>query len=481
MNLTCNNLKNSSHIRWFILADVLLGTFMATLDSSIVNVALPTISTQLNVTLSIVQWIVVSYLLAIASLLPIFGRLADMWGRNKVYSMGFLVFTLGSVLCGLCNTIGMLVGMRVFQAVGASMMMATNQAIIVSSFPVSERGRALGLLGTFVALGSLTGPALGGFLVSWVGWRYIFYVNVPIGIIGYLLANIILPADKDKKAASFDYKGSILFTMSLVGILFAINDGNVFGWNSPIILGSLLLGVILLLVFTLVEFRMENPLINFSIYRNRVFMLGNFSAFLNFAATFANAIIMPFFLQNVLHYSSLRVGLIMASLPVCMAIAAPLSGYGSDKFGPIWFATGGLLLNTLGYLFLLSVTTHSTFGGIIPSLILVGVGTGMFQPPNNSFVMSSVSKDQIGIVNGLNALIRNLGMIMGASLSVLILEKLQAAILSGIANPTQIQMDSSFVEAFHIVMAFVAGISVCAAIISFSRKNYSSLKGGLQE
>lgn len=147
MNVTYNRIKNSSHIRWFILADVLLGTFMATLDSSIVNVALPTISTQLNVTLSIVQWIVVSYLLAIASLLPIFGRLADMWGRNKVYSLGFLVFTLGSVLCGLCNSIGMLVAMRVFQAVGASMMMATNQAIIVSSFPVSERGRALGLLG----------------------------------------------------------------------------------------------------------------------------------------------------------------------------------------------------------------------------------------------------------------------------------------------------------------------------------------------
>lgn len=477
MNVMYKNLKNSTNIRWFILADVLLGTFMATLDSSIVNVALPTISAQLSVTLSIVQWIVVSYLLAIASLLPIFGRLADMWGRNKVYTIGFLVFTLGSVLCGLCDTIGMLIGMRIFQAVGASMMMATNQAIIVSSFPVSERGRALGLLGTFVALGSLTGPALGGFLVSWVGWRYIFYVNVPIGIIGYLLAKIALPLDTAKKAAAFDYKGSILFTLGLIGILFALNDGNVFGWDSPIILGSLVVGAILLTVFSLVELRMEHPLINFSIYRNRVFMLGNFSAFLNFSATFANAMLMPFYLQNVLHYSSSKVGLMMAFLPVCMAIVAPLSGYGSDKFGPIWFATGGLLLNTTGYLYLLSVTTHSAFWEIIPSLILVGVGTGMFQPPNNSFVMSSVRKDQIGIVNGLNALIRNLGMIMGASLSVLILEKLQAAMLSGIASPTQSQLANSFVEAFHIVMAVLAGISICAAIISISRKNYSSSAG----
>jgi EmrB/QacA subfamily drug resistance transporter len=469
-----NNIKNSPKARWFILADVLLGTFMATLDSSIVNVALPTISTQLNVTLSVVQWVVVSYLLAIASLLPMFGRLADMLGRNKVYSIGFLVFTLGSALCGMFNTIWMLVAMRVFQAFGASMMMATNQAIIVSNFPVSERGRALGLLGTFVALGSLTGPALGGFLVSWVGWRSIFFVNVPLGIIGYLLAQIVLPADKDKKEAVFDYKGSILFTVSLIGILFALNNGNVFGWSSPLVLVSFFVGVVLLFVFFLVEFRMENPLINFSIYRNRVFMLGNFSAFLNFGATFANAILMPFYLQTVLHYSSFRVGLMMAFLPICMAIIAPISGYGSDKIGPIWFATGGLLLNALGFLYLLSVTTHSTFSEIIPSLVLVGVGTGMFQPPNNSSVMSSVRRDQIGIVNGLNALIRNLGMIMGASLSVLILERLQGAILAGIANPTQIQTASSFVEAFHIVMAFMAGISVCAAIISFSRKSYLS-------
>ncbi len=472
MRLMFSHSIQSANLRWFILANVLLGTFMATLDSSIINVALPTISTQLKAALSIVQWVVVSYLLAIVSLLPIFGRLADLLGRKKVYSAGILVFTIGSALCGLSGNIWMLVGMRVLQAVGASMMMANNQAIIVSSFPITERGRALGLLGTFVALGSLSGPALGGFLISWVGWRSIFYVNVPIGVIGYLMAQIVLPVDKGKKEVSFDYMGSFLFTIGLIGILFAVNNGNDFGWISPVILISLFLGIILLAVFFFIELRLEHPLIDFSIYRNRVFMLGNFAAFLNFTATFANAILMPFYLQNVLHYPTSEVGLMMAFLPVCMAIAAPISGYGSDRFGPIWFTTVGLLLNTAGLLYLLSVTTHSTFWQIVPSLILVGVGTGMFQPPNNSFVMSSVRKEQIGIVNGLNALIRSLGMILGTSLSVLLLERLQASLLSGIANPTPYQSATSFVEAFHIVMATAAVISVCAAIISFSRKSY---------
>lgn len=472
MSSMFNKIRHSPNLRWFILADVLLGTFMSTLDSSIVNVALPTISTQLKAELSIVQWVVVSYLLAVCSLVAVFGRLADLWGRKRVYATGFLIFTVGSTLCGLSNTIWILVGMRVLQAIGASMMMANNQAIIVSSFPITERGRALGITSTFVALGSLAGPALGGFLVSWADWRSIFYVNIPLGIIGYLAAQIILPADKEQKKIAFDFKGSMLFTIGLLGVLFAINNGKDFGWTSLTILSSLLVGIILLTIFFLVELRVKNPLIDFSIYRNRVFMLGNFSAFLNFTAVFANGILMPFYLQDVLHYPTSGVGMMMAFLPICMAITAPISGYASDKFGPIWFTTGGLALNMLGLLYLLSVTTHSTFWQIIPSLILIGVGTGMFQAPNNSCVMSSVREDQIGIVNGLNALVRSLGMILGASLSIFLLENRQAAILVGIAHPTPSQITNSFLSAFHIVMAVAAGISFCAAIISFSRKSY---------
>jgi len=472
MSSWSQKIKQSPHLRWVILVNIMLGSFMATLDSSIVNVALPTISQEFHIDLSTVQWLVTSYLLAICSFLPVFGRLADLWGRKNIFSTGILLFTLGSALCGLAGNIWFLVAMRVVQAIGASMLMSSNQAIIVSSFPLQERGRALGLSGTVVALGSLTGPVLGGFLVSWAGWRSIFYVNVPIGIVAYLAARLILQADTETRKISFDWRGSVFFTLGLFGTLFAVNNAHDFGWTSPTIFVSFILGIGLLVAFVYTQRRVAEPLIDFNIYRNRAFMFGNFSAFLNFFANYANTILMPFYLQHVLNYSTSRVGLTMAFFPICMAIVAPISGYASDKMGPLFLTTGGLLVKVGGFLYLLTVTVHSAFWQIVPGLVLLGVGTGMFQSPNNSSVMSAVRSDQIGIVNGLNALARNIGMILGASLSVLLFENRQTAFLTGIPQPTGDQWSDAFVAAFHVVMAVAAGITLLSAIISFNRKNY---------
>jgi EmrB/QacA subfamily drug resistance transporter len=219
-----DNLKNKANYRWYVLATVSVGTFMSTLDSSIVNVALPTISGSLHSQLSTLQWVVTSYLLTISSLLPVFGRTADLLGRKKIYSLGFLIFTLGSILCGLATNIWFLVGTRVLQAIGASMLMANSAAIITATFPSEERGKALGLTGTVVALGSLTGPALGGLLIGFLNWRAIFYINLPIGIIGFLAARWILPVDEIRKGQeSFDFTGALAFTAGMVCLLLGIN------------------------------------------------------------------------------------------------------------------------------------------------------------------------------------------------------------------------------------------------------------------
>lgn len=472
MGLWFAKIKQSPYLRWIILVNIMLGSFMSTLDSSIVNVALPTISLEFQIDLSTVQWLVTSYLLAICSFLPVFGRLADLWGRKKIFSNGLLLFTIGSALCGMAGNFWFLVAMRVVQAIGASMLMSSNQAIIVSTFPVNERGRAMGLSSTMVALGSLTGPVLGGFLVSWAGWRSIFYVNVPVGMVAYLAARIILKADTETRKVSFNYRGSVLFTLGLFGTLFAINNIQDYGWTSSIILVSFILGIGLLGAFFYTQRQVTEPLIDFSIYRNRVFMIGNFSAFLNFLANFSNTILMPFYLQHVLNYTTSRVGLMMAFFPICMAIVAPISGYASDKIGPLFLTTGGLLVKVGGFLYLLTATAHSGFWQIVPGLVLLGIGTGMFQSPNNSCVMNAVHSDQIGIANGLNALVRNIGNILGASLSVLLFENRQAAFLAGIAQPTGEQWAGAFVSAFHVVMAGAAGITLLSAIISFNRKNY---------
>lgn len=473
------NIKQSPRWRWFILATVSVGTFMATLDSSIVNVALPTISAQLHSDLSILQWVVTAYLLTISSLLPVFGRLADLLGRKKIYSTGFLVFTIGSGLCGFASNIWFLVGMRVLQALGASMLMSNAAAITTANFPPKERGRALGLTGTVVALGSLAGPAIGGILIGIAGWRSVFYINLPIGILGFIAAQIILPADtarSDKE--TFDFGGAVFFTMGMVSLLFAINNGQDWGWSSLPILAGLILGIVLLGLFFYSEARVDQPMIDLSLFKNRPFLIGNLSGLLSFISMFANTMLMPFYLQHILNYTPTQVGLLMTSFPLIMAVAAPISGHASDRIGPVALTTGGLAITAAGLFYLSSVTAVSPAWQIVPGPLLMGLGAGMFQSPNNSSVMSSVPRAKLGIAGGLNALVRNVGMVVGIAFSVTLFENRQAAALMGITNPNQTQLATAFVSSYHTVMLAGGVIAVIAAFISFNRKGYALADSG---
>jgi EmrB/QacA subfamily drug resistance transporter len=466
-----SDLSNKPNYRWYILATVSIGTFMATLDSSIVNVALPTISGQLHSDLSTIQWVVTSYLLTISSLLPIFGRTADLFGRKKIFSIGFLVFTLGSILCGVAQNIWFLVAARVLQAIGASMLMSNSVAIITANFPRDERGRALGITGTVVALGSLTGPAVGGLLIGLLSWRSIFYINLPIGIIGFFAARWILPNDKiQKEKERFDFVGAITFTAGMVSLLLGINNGIDWGWGSFQVLFSLLVGLGLLFAFILTERKVKHPLIDLSLFSNRPFLMGNLSGWLSFVSMFASTMLLPFYLQHILNYSSTQVGLMMSFFPVTMAFVSPLSGLASDKFGAIALTTGGMIFAAIGlfYYSILPATAH--FYQVIPGAILTGIGVGMFQSPNNSSVMSSVPPQKLGIAGGINSLVRNLGMVMGIALSVSLFEA-----WGGVTKPRPEQIES-YMSAFHHVMLVAMVIALIGAVISFNRKSYAKEK-----
>ncbi|HZK56284.1 MAG TPA: MFS transporter [Desulfosporosinus sp.] len=468
------SLKNSPRYRWYILATVSVGTFMSTLDSSIVNVALPTISGKFQEDLSTLQWVVTAYLLTISSLLPVFGRLADLLGRKRIFSLGFLIFTLGSVLCGLAGNIWFLIGMRILQAIGASMLMANSAALIIANFPPKERGRALGLTGTVVALGSLTGPALGGILVGFVNWRSIFYINLPIGILGYLAVRIILPADKPQpNKETFDFVGALFFTFGMISLMFAISNGEHWGWASYPILGGICLGMVSLAFFFRTELRVPNPMIDLSLFKIRPFFIGNITGLLSFVAMFANVMLMPFYLQHVLYYNPAQVGLLMTAFPLAMAIAAPLSGHASDRIGPIALTTSGLCVTAIAFFYLSNLTITSSFWQIVPGLVLMGIGAGLFQSPNNSSVMSSVPPRKLGVAGGISALVRNVGMVMGIAFSVSLFGNRQAMLLSGVNNPTAIQQANAFVGAYHIVMLTSMGIAILAALISLNRKGYT--------
>lgn len=465
------NIKNSPNYRWYVLATVAIGTFMATLDSSIVNVALPTISTQLNSNLSTLQWVVTAYLLTITSLLPVFGRLADLFGRKRVFGLGFLVFIFGSALCGLAENIWFLVATRVLQAIGAAMLMSNSAAIITAIFPPKERGKALGLTGTVVALGSLTGPALGGILIGLAGWRSIFYINIPIGLIGFTAVLLILPKDvpsNDKE--SFDFLGASSFTLGMILVLLGITNGEEWGWSSFPILLSLMLGIASLLLFVLTERKVKHPMIDLSLFRNRPFLIGNLSGGLSFTAMFANNMILPFYLQGILHYKPEQVGMLLMVFPIVMAIVAPISGNASDKFGPLVLTTSGLVITGLGLLYFSTLSATANFYHILPGSILTGLGAGMFQSPNNSSVMSSVPPQKLGVAGGINSLVRNLGMVAGIAWSVSLFES-----LGGVSMPPSSGIPM-FMSAYHYVMLVAMVIAFVAAGISLNRKSYAKAK-----
>lgn len=479
--MTLNNSQLSSRIRllpkvrWIILGNVAVGTFMAALDSSIVNVALPTLSLKLHSELSTLQWVVTAYLLTISSLLPVMGRVADLIGRKRVFSLGLLIFGLGSALCGLANNIWFLVAMRVVQAIGASMMMANSAAIITANFPPEERGRSLGLIGTLIALGALTGPSLGGFLISSGSWRAIFYVNVPIAVIGYIITQVVLPADKPQQVKeAFDFTGAILFGSGMLTLLLAINNGQNWGWGSTPILAGIAAGLILLVLFLVAESRVQHPLIDLSIFKIKPFLIGNITGFFLFIAMASNNMLMPFYLQHVLNYDTSKVGLIMTAFPLTILIVAPISGYLSDRIGPVFLTTGGLTLVSIGLFYMSTFSAHSTALTVIPGTIVMAFGAGMFQSPNSSSVMSSVPKEKLGVVGGINALVRNVGMVIGISMSVSLFESSNAAILGGLKNPSQLQITDAFVHSYHTVVLVGAVIALCGAFISVSRKGYIS-------
>lgn len=460
-------IKNSPDYRWYVLATITISTFMSTLDSSIVNVAMPTISDQLQADLSTLQWTVTAYLLALSSLLPVFGRLGDLLGRKKVYALGFLVFTVGSVLCGLAVNIWFLVAARVVQAVGAAMLMANSVAIITATFPLQERGRALGLASTVAAIGTLTGPALGGVLIGLAGWRSIFYINVPIGIIAYVIAHSIIPNDSpQKEKEGFDYVGALLFSVGITSLLLAINNGESWGWSSQPILLGLILGGVLLASFIINERKVAHPIIDLSLFNIRPFVFGILAAFLCFVAIYANNLLLPFYLQDVLYYNPSKVGLTMATFPLGMAVAAPLSGRASDKYGPLYLTTGALAICAIAFFYFSTLTATSSFYQVLPGTLLLGIGLGMFQSPNSSSVMSSVPRNKLGQAGGINSLIRNVGMIMGIALSVTLFQA-----WGGVAKPAPEQV-SAFMSAYRSVMLVAMTIAIAAAAISLNRKSY---------
>lgn len=454
---------------WAILLVILPMTFMTTLDSSIVNVALPTMARELGTTMAGIEWIVTSYLITICALILLFGRFGDVIGKSRVFRFGIAVFTIGSLLCGLSNTLVMLIISRIIQAVGAAAAMATNQGIITETFPPSERGRALGMTGTAVALGTMVGPTLGGLIVSVAPWEFIFLINIPIGVIVYIAVMKTLSFRKTEDKVPFDIKGTILFMLTIVLLFCSINFGQSIGFTNQIIVGALILSVLFLIIFIKVEDKIKTPMLDISIFKNKLFSLSIFCGFTSFISIGAINIILPFYLQDVLKLGPSIAGLMMTVSPIVLAVVAPVSGYLSDKLGSEKISALGLSIMTLG-IFSLIFFSESTPLLIVGVLIgTVSLGSGIFQSPNNSLIMSTVDKSKLGVAGSINGLIRNLGMTTGIALSTSLLYSLMSIKIGyKVAGYVDGRADI-FIYAMRFVFIGIGSVCLIGAILTILR------------
>lgn len=403
----------STKNKWLIMAAVATGIFLATIDGSIVNIALPTLKTELSADFAIIQWVVLAYLLTITTLMLGIGRLGDMIGKKTLYTAGFIIFTIGSGLCGLSQTAAMLIFCRVLQACGAAMVMALGTAIVTEAFPPQERGKALGITGLMVSLGSITGPTIGGLILGILSWHWIFFVNLPLGIIGIIMVIRYVPASQPAGRQRFDFSGAAALFVALLALLMALTLGETSGFVSPLVLGLFALTFGAAAFFIWLERRTSHPIIDLSLFKNRLFSVNLITGFMTFVASAGIVLLMPFFLQDMLGYSPQISGMMMAIVPLSMGITAPLSGSLSDRWGTRPLTVAGLAVLLVGYLAVSQLNLSTTPFVYMLSYLPVGVGMGLFQSPNNSAIMGSAPRQRLGVVSGLLSLTRTLGQTSG--------------------------------------------------------------------
>jgi EmrB/QacA subfamily drug resistance transporter len=442
-----------------------LGSFMATLDSSIVNVSLPTISRELNASIDMVGWIILAYTLAVISLLLYFGALSEKKGFQFSYRYGFLIFMLGSMSCGLSQEIYMLIFSRVVQGVGAAMMMSVGPALITRSFPDNERGRGLSVISMVVSGGLMLGPPLGGFIIGLAGWRWIFFVNVPVSIIGAILTGRFIGdfpiTNPDRK---IPIPGAVTQAIGLVAMMIAIMLYGKNIINLGTALGILALAIASLGLFIFFESRPRTRLIGLDLFNNRVFAFSLLAMFFVFVSLSSVTVLMPFFLERIKELKPEHVGLFLMVIPVFNLPAAPLAGYLADKVQARIVASAGVGIMLVGVYFIRNLTAETSSFEIIRVLAILGFGVGTFMTPNTSSVMGSVVRKRLGIASGMIATTRSLGITFGVSVAVAVFEFFRSTMSQRGGGRVE-----SFIFGYHSVYDIVIFIVAGAIVLSLIR------------
>ena len=457
---------------WLIFLMVAIGIFMATLDGSIVNIALPSIMADFGVELATVQWVVMIYLLTVTSLLLSFGRLSDIRGRRIVYSSGLFLFATGSLFCGMASSAHWLIVSRFFQGLGAAMTMACTPALIVDTFPETERGRALGMMGSVVASGLTAGPVLGGLLIHYFSWRAIFYINIPIGLLTAAGVFFLLKGSKADvtRTETFDWPGAVLLTLLLGSLLMAITHAYEWGYFSTPTLLFLALCILAAGCLLYMETLVQHPILSRSLFSIRLFSLPILAAVILFVCLFSLVFLMPFYLVNPHGYPVNTAGGIMACIFVALFVVSPLAGALFDRMGSRFLCTLAMGLIACALFSLAFIPARASLAAILWRLALAGIGTALFLPPNSAAAFSAVPPESRGVASATVAAARNLGMVLGVAVAGAIFNSTFYRLSGGLSlKEYQPAMEGVFMDSFHFVMTAGGCIAILGMIISFLR------------
>lgn len=444
---------------------ILAMTFMEILDGTIVNVALPSMQQELGVDMASIQWITSIYSIVTCAALLVFGRLGDMFGKVRIFQVGVALFTVGSALCALSSTLEVLVVARAVQSLGGAASLANNQGIITETFPTT-RGRALGLVATFTALGAMCGPTLGGLIVASLPWEFIFIINIPIGVISFLVGLKVLTNRRPTRRPTFDALGTVLLVPAILAVFFSITLME--RGATPLTVGMLVGGVVLLVAFVVVENHVTSPLVTLGVFRDVRFCIDLINMALVFLAMSAYTFIFPYYLQEARGIGAGVAGLIMACYPLVNSVVGPISGAVSDKVGCERPTLVGQIIYTCGLTILGFVTLDLPMYLLIPCIMFTSLGSAIFQAPNNSMVMGHAPEGSLGFVGSLGNLMRYLGQSLGITVGSALLyggmsRSIGYPVTSYVEGRPDVFMDGMH-GAFHVLAVLVL-VSVVLALV----------------
>jgi EmrB/QacA subfamily drug resistance transporter len=463
--------------KWIALYVTTIGSLMVAIDSTIVILALPNMLQDLHSNLVRMTWVIIGYLLVNTVLQLTFGRMADMFGRVRMYNIGFIIFTIGSVLCGFASSDSMLIGSRLLQGVGGAMLSANAMAIITEVFPANQRGQAMGINAVTWGAGSVLGPVLGGLILAVTSWRWIFLVNLPIGIIGtlaaYLLLHDIAPNPRGER---FDILGAFLFTVGLVSLLLGLTDGIGSSLLAPPILAMLIVGIVALVLFIIRERSVSYPMLDLHLFDNRLYAFSVSAATLQSLAIFAVNFLLIFYLQGVRGYSPLTAAFLILPLSVLTSIVGPLSGRLADKIGGAIPATVGLVLQGAALVLLALLSPTTPYWILALALSLMGIGGGLFWSPNTSTTMGAAPRNRLGVASATLNTMRNVGMVFSFAVALAVAaDSMPPAVVNQVFLGTVAHLSFAIASAFTGAMSHAFFASIVIIAIAFA---FSAVRGG---